>query len=200
MRVAVAIEKSISWRGHQEIFANVYHYDIGALATLIDSDASSLIDNIVALEKPVHSNDVTFKTGRVWETGGTPSQNQTLKIKDLSGAGTLVSGTTQIWAEAAVVVRLDTGRNSSTGKKIYLRKYIHAGQLNSANQAAAIGSGTLTSGNKGPYITYGNGIRQVGVGGLPNAATLEAPGGQNLASDAAVSVLDYLHIRQFNRN
>lgn len=200
MRVAVAIEKGISWRGHEERFANVYHYDIGALSSLIDSDASSLVDNLVALEKPVHGSGVSFRTARVWETGQGAVGNETLLIKDLTGTGTMTSQSTQIYRELCVVVVLETNRNTSTGRKIYLRKFIHADTLNSANSAAAIGQSPLTAGNKTPYVTYGNGIRTVGVGGLPNAAVLEAPGGQNLASDAPVTVLDYLRVRQFTRH
>lgn len=181
-----------------EQFASVYNYDIGLLSSLIDSDATSLINNLVALEKPCYNGSVNFVNARVWERGGTPAENETIKIMDLTGGGTQLNPTQSLYPELAVVVQLDTGRNTTTGRKIYLRKYVHALSLNSSG-SQGLGAAALTTGQKGPFLTYGQAIREVTVGGLPNTAVLESPGGQNLASGATVTVLDYLHIRQFTR-
>lgn len=192
---AVSITKTVLFRGVAEEFSNVYNYQYDA--ALAPDDAERLIDAVVALERPVYANIVTFKTGRVWSAGGTPAANETIKIKDLTGTGSALAAQ-NIYRELCVVVNLDTGRNSSTGRKIYLRKFLHVGALPSGSSSIGLGTDKLAPTDKTPFLTYGNGIRRVTVTGTVQA-TLQAPGGQDIASDAVVSVLDYLRIRQFHQ-
>jgi len=197
-RIAVAIEKEVPFWGSPERFANVYHYDVSLSSVFAPGDASAIVDKLVTEEKLVHGSVVSFKTARVWETGGSAAENETILIKDLTGAGSM-SSTQQLWAENCVVVNLDTGRNTSTGRKIYLRKFIRCQYLPTTGSGQARGETALTTAQKAPFLTFGQNIRQFQVLAGAVGAELEAPGGQNLAGTATVTVLDYIHNRQFHQ-
>jgi uncharacterized protein with PIN domain len=173
----------------------VYHYETDY--TVDATNAGEAIDAIVTFERPVHGASVNFKTGRLWTTGGTKEQNETLLIKDLTGTGSL-SVSTDFYRELCIVVQSYTGRHSVTGKRIFLRKFIHSLGIPVSGLNQAIGNAALTAPMKAPFLTYGDQIQEV----VPSAGklmTLEAPSGGNLTPSAPVSVLDYPHIRQFTR-
>jgi hypothetical protein len=192
----VSITKQTLWRGNQEQFSNVYHYNLAS--TLDVTLAQNLIDQLETAEKLVHTNNVDFLTGRVWEAGGSPAANETILIADLTGSGSAVN-TQAMYKELAVVCRIDTARNTSTGRKIYLRKYIHSTALNATNSGAVAGTGTLTAGNKTPFETYIASIRELSLTPGPVSVFLAAPGGQQVSDSSPSEVLDYLHIRQFRQ-
>ena len=143
------------------------------------------------------STQVTFKVGRVWTAGGTPAANQTVLIKDIAGAGSMTPAT-GIWRELAFVVNIDAGRTTTTGRKIYLRKYVRSTCLPTSGAAQAQGDSALTSAQKSPFLTYGQNIRAFAPGGLA-IANLASPSGTTVSSTANVTVLDYLHNRQFKQ-
>lgn len=119
----VSIEKTCSFRGVAQVFANVYHYnDAGGSPS--DADLTSLCDQIVVDEKAMHSIDVTFVRGRVWSAGGTEAANQMRVDKALTGAGSLASGA-QLDRERAVLIRWRAG-SDSRGRPVYLRKWYHS--------------------------------------------------------------------------
>lgn len=123
MRVGVSITKTCSFRGVAQEFSNTYYYD-GPLV-VGQSDASALIDAIVALEKPMHYSSVTFKFGRCWSAGGTKSENHMLDQHSLSGAGTNASlPLASQDKERAFLVRFRAGIDSR-GRPVYLRKWWH---------------------------------------------------------------------------
>lgn len=192
----VSINKSTSFRGVTEIFSNVYHY---SLATNLDSTlAANLVDQLAAAEKLCHSINVTFEDGRVWSVGGTPSQNETIVIRDLTGAGTMTTNVGQ-FKESAIVVRCDTNRNTSTGRRIYLRKYYHSCGLTSGSNAMFEGSTALTTTQTDPFKTSFESIRELTLTPGSILVTLCAPGGQQVSDSRPVSVLPYPHTRQFRR-
>jgi hypothetical protein len=192
----VSVNKSRSFRGKTEIWSNVYHY---SLATNLDVTlATDLVDQIATAEKLCHSSGVTFEDGRVWEVGGTPAENETIVIRDLSGTGALAA-LDSTYAEACVVARCDTNRNTSTGRRIYLRKYYHMGVMPSATTGSLNGSATLPVGTTGPVKTCLETLREVTLSPGSILVTLCAPGGQQVSDSRPVTVLDYLHIRQFRR-
>lgn len=121
-KFGVSIEKTISFRGAAQVFANVYHYDSGVGAPS-DANLETLLDNMVAQEKTMHSSAVSFVRGRVWSSGGSPSANQMRVDKNLSGAGTLstLSGRDP---ERATLIRWRAG-SDSRGRPVYLRKWYH---------------------------------------------------------------------------
>lgn len=193
MRYGVSISKSFLWRGITEQFANVYHYN---LATSLDATmADNLVTQLVAAEKPLFSGNVSFETARVWEAGGSPAANLTILIKDLPdvGTGAVVD---QLYRELAVVVKWSTNRLTSTGRKIFLRKYLHVEALPSTVAGVRNGTTALTSGLKAPFLSYADTIREIAIASGPTVF-LCAPGGQQVSDSLPTSVDDWLRIRQF---
>lgn len=161
--LAVSITKDMPYRGSRERFSNVYHYEVANPSVAVAQD---IISRLVAVETPVHSTQVQFKEARVWETGGTPEQNETILITDLSSFGTAVDNT-ELYAAAVYEVQWRTDRPSSTGKPVYLRKYLRSKSLlgQALNNEQKTGFAALP--NAIPALTtYMDGVR-----------TLVTPGG-----------------------
>lgn len=193
---AASVTKSRSWHGATEKWSNVYHY---SLATNLDVTlATDLVDQIAAAEKLCHATTVTFEDGRVWEVGGTPAQNETIVIRDLSGTGS-VAPSAAYYLESTIVARCDTNRNTSTGKRIYLRKYYHTGVVPSASNAQLSGESALGATQKGLVITCMESLREVTLSPGSILVTLCAPGGQQVSDSRPVTALDYMATRQFRR-
>lgn len=192
----VSVTKSSQFQGGLEKWSNVYHYFCAAAldATL----GANLVDQIAVAEKLCHTANATFEDGRVWEVGGSPAENETIIIQDLSGTGSMSVGTA-LWKEACHVVRCDTNRTTTTGKRIYLRKYYHAMALPVADATGAIGQTALASGNKTPFQTCLETLREVTLTPGSVAVFLCAPGGQQVSDTRPVTVLDFLHTRQYRR-
>jgi hypothetical protein len=129
MRIGITITKETAFRGKPQEFHNTYYFE---LATAITAPAESLVDEITATEKSLHSTIVTFKRAAVWSAGGTQAQNQMLFQKALTGTG---NQTHELGAdrERAVLVQWKAGF-STTGKQVYLRKWYH-----SCGSAAGVG-------------------------------------------------------------
>lgn len=191
-----SITKRFLYHGVQEEFSNVYHYNSGVIDSVA---ANAILDQLVQLERPVHaSGPVFFVEGRVWEVGGSPQENEMILVRDLSGQGSLAIAT-PVHRACAVVVKLYLGRKSRTGRRVYLRKHVHSAGLPSSAVEEAVGAAVLGATNKGPFLTYGNGIKNLTVAGVPDGARLCAPDGSGLPLGTNAEVLDYLSIRQFGR-
>jgi hypothetical protein len=120
----VTLIKSFLYRGATEEWSNQYHLNAHP------SDAAgwrTLVDALVALERHVYSNHVSIIRALCYENTDDASV-YTYTLADFAGnvlgdlsAGALypVSGDDACW------VRWDSGHISSTGKKVYLRKYFH---------------------------------------------------------------------------
>jgi hypothetical protein len=122
-RIGVSITKSISFRNSTQEFSNVYYYEVLTLPD--ESQALTIIDNLVTLEKTFHGTDATFIRGRLWSQIGSPSQNNMLAQKNLSGTGSKTPlGTMD--KERAYLFRLRAGVDSR-GNPVYLRKWYHNG-------------------------------------------------------------------------
>lgn len=192
----VSITKKVTWRGHEEQFSNVYHYDT---STPINTDSGwdSLIDQIVAAEKALFSNVVTWVNARVWgPTNGTKAESVTQRVKDLTGVGSITVATA-IPYEFTLVGQFYMGRNAGTQRKTFLRKYYHACclQASSSNTPASLGNGALAAGDKTPVTTLMNAVKQITVGGFQN--DLCKPSGQHIPAGTSPVILDHLHVRQF---
>lgn len=123
--IAASLTKEMDYRGGRERFANVYHFEV---ANPSEAIALDIIGRLVQIESPVHSTTIQFREGRVWETGGSPEQNETLLITDLSSFGSAVD-TNTMHAEAVYELQWRTDRPSSTGKPVYLRKFLRSRSL-----------------------------------------------------------------------
>lgn len=192
---AVSVTKSATWRGATEKWSNVYHYF--SAANLDVTTATDLVNQIATAEKLCHANNVTFEDGRAWSAGGAPSANETIVIVDLSGTGSL-TGDTSYYIESTLVARCDTNRNTATGKRIYLRKYYHTLSITSGTAGMHNGSAALGTTQKAEVKTCLETLREVLLTGGVNVQ-LCAPGGQIVSDSRPVTVLDYVHTRQFRR-
>lgn len=121
MRIGVAIVKSVLFRGVQQEFSNVYHYDLTGAVT---GPWALMLSEMVTTEKTFHSADVSFKRGQIWSAGGTPAQNTMLYQETLSGLGSRVVDTYQD-RERAILIRWPAGTDSR-GKPVFLRKWYHS--------------------------------------------------------------------------
>lgn len=97
-RFGVSITKSTSFRGGVQEFSNVYYYESISLPT--ESEATTIINNLKALESTFHSSAVTFTRGRLWSQGGSPSTNNMIRQQNLTGTGS-TSPTTSMDKERA---------------------------------------------------------------------------------------------------
>jgi hypothetical protein len=121
MRIGLSVVKTVLFRGIQQEFSNVYHYELLGAQT---GPWEALLDEVKASEVAFHSSDVTFKRGSVWSAGGTPEANTMLFQKTLTGTGNQAANTL-LDRERAVLIRWPAGFDSR-GKPVYLRKWYHS--------------------------------------------------------------------------
>lgn len=144
-RIGISITKSTPFRLGTQEFSNVYYYqNAGALPD--NTAAEALIDEIVTAEKTFHSSVVTFVRGRLWSQVGTPSQNNMIAQKNLSGTGS-TGVSTNMDKERAFLFRLSAGVDSR-GNKVYLRKWYHA-----CGAFASVQPGTTQLSNTAAFST-----------------------------------------------
>ena len=123
----VVLYKTFTWRGETEEWGNTYHFVGDAPSS--PADWRSLVDDLVTLEKTVLNNTVTIERAICYED----TDHSSVYSYDLSAFSGTVAGTYNAVAEGALVqeggtsymCRWDTGRRSTKGKAIYLRKYWH---------------------------------------------------------------------------
>lgn len=192
---AVSVTKSITWRGREEFFSNVYHYDVG-LNTL-QGDLENLTDAVVAQDRRFHNGAAAYKQARCWgPTGQGQAASVTRVIKDLTGFGTLAGVGGDIYKEASVVVQWYLGRIGAGGRKVWLRKFFHSLRL-PASGAGALGDVSIGASNKAPFITAGDDLKNLTV---PfGSASLCTRTGVHMPIGTSTEVLDQLHIRQFKQ-
>ena len=149
---AITLIKSFEYRGVDEEWSNQYHFG-GAATPGSDSDWRTIVDDLVALEIACYSERVTVVRALCYLNSDDPSV-YTYNLADFGGVvpGELDStaGITQA-GDAAGWVRWDTGKTSSTGKRIYLRKYFH-----DVHASAEATPDTIIAAWKTQYQTFGD--------------------------------------------
>lgn len=129
--VGLSVTKECAFRDSVQPFSNVYFYNNFTGSLPSDAGALSMIDEVVAWEKTVHSTGVTFTYARIWSQGLTEFNSQMIEQKSLTGNGTSVHDNT-LDRERAYLVRWRAG-SDSRGNAVYLRKWYHTlGQFASA--------------------------------------------------------------------
>lgn len=118
---AVAITKSVSFRGVQQEFTNVYHYS-GTLPGV--SQAAAVAAALKTKEVQYHSSDVTFVRYKVWSAGGSSGSNVMIDQGNLSGTGSQTVNSSMD-RERAVLIRVSNGIDVR-GRPVYLRKWYHS--------------------------------------------------------------------------
>lgn len=120
-RYGVSITKRVSFRGFEQEFSNVYFY---GHPTAIQTNPGAFIDDIVAIERDLHSTDVTFVRAAFWSAGGGPVANEMIHQKSLSGTGNQATNTSMD-RERAVLIQWPAGKDSR-GRPVFLRKWFHS--------------------------------------------------------------------------
>lgn len=123
----VVLYKTFTYRGAPEEWGNTYHFLGDPPAT--PADWRDLVDDLVALEKVILSTAVSIERAICYENTDDPS----VYSYDLTAFAGAVAGTYDTTAfgdvaqegSSAYMVRWNTGRRSSRGKDIFLRKYWH---------------------------------------------------------------------------
>lgn len=187
MLVGVSIEKSVTFRGGLQPFANVYYYE----APLPETDGPGwnvLVDNLVTIEKAIHGTPVNFVRGRLWRADGTQAQNVMIVDKALNGTGAL-GAATALDRERAVLIQIAAGTDSR-GRPVKLRKWFHinAGVISGAavDNAQLTQTATLTTAQRAAMAAVGEDIKEVAVGvGGSAVATLTAKSGRDVTGAAS---------------
>jgi hypothetical protein len=191
------ITKKVTWRGNDELFSNVYHYQMGA--SLSESEGDAMLQALVAAEKPAFGTNVTFVQGRAFgPTNVGKAGNLMVAVRDFTGAGTQ-SGLSDMPRELTVVVDNFIGRGPA-GRKQFLRKYLHICKCSSgdiSDQGAygnnQLGANLLTLGQQ-----YANRIKTITASS--NQWQLCSPQGKlwnNIGDNWRT--LPYAHVRQFRQ-
>ena len=195
---AVSIEKETLYRGVQERFANVYYYE-GPSFQAGDENYRRLADFLADAEKGCHSAEVTFKTARVWSSGGTILENITLGLFDLTGTGAMPSGI-ELHAESAVLVEWECQRPNILGRKVYLRKYLRPQYLpTGATLASARGKAAIPAASMTPFKTYADKVDQIEITAGPTFNLVSPSGRVTRAANNGV-VNDFVITREFRQN
>lgn len=139
LTTGLSITKTVSFRGVQQPFSNVYYYNIPSVS---EADAVTLANYVKGQEAWWHSADVTFTAYKVWTGGGTTGANHMISQGALTGVGLAVTDTAMD-RERAVLVSWRAG-NDSRGHPVYLRKWYHScGQFGSVSFSAGVKQQTV---------------------------------------------------------
>ncbi len=190
---AYSITKRFTFRGAVEEFSNVYHYDHPPAFT----DFDGAVDDLVEAEKLIHAPAVTFVRARAWgPTDQGPAASTTRLMRDLTGTGQLVASGGNIYKELAVVISWYVGRAPLSGRKRFLRKYIHCSARPSSS-ATSGGDDVLTATDLAPFVTFASSIKTLNV----NQVNLDicTPQGDHLPLNTTAAILNRMHIRQLHQ-
>jgi hypothetical protein len=121
-RIGISITKSVNYRGVEQEFTNTYHYVTPGAG--VAGDHAALVAEIVAIERDLHSSDVTFRRAKVWSTGLGQQNNEMLHQQSLSGTGNQIVGGSMD-RERAFLMQWPAGKDSR-GKPVFLRKWFHS--------------------------------------------------------------------------
>lgn len=193
-RFGVNVLKRAAFRGGVQHFGNTYYYD-DPLGTPGLSTLEALVDAVVAAEKTKHASAVTFVRGRLWSQLGTPSQNQMLVDKALTGVGNPVQNNSMD-RERAFLVRFRAGVDSR-GRPVYLRKWWHlmadlSAGATTTNQLANVDP--LTTAQKTELENLANSIKTITVGSPAHVFSLVSKNGRGI--DGATTAHNFLEHHQ----
>jgi hypothetical protein len=196
--VAVAITKETRYHGALEEFDNVYFYD-SLIPQIGAENYERLATAVVDAEKLVHTNQVEFKSARVWSSGGTIQENITLGLFDLAGLGTMPIGF-EIHAEGSILVSWECDRTSILGRKVYMRKQLRPQALPTGGTAAmGRAKEAMSAAVMAPFKTYCDTVDEITtVDGV--TFNLVTPGGRVQRVTGNGTVNQYVRTREFRRN
>lgn len=135
--IGITITKEAAFRESVQPFNNTYYYNNGIGGVPDGPGALALIDELVAIEKTLHSSVVTFTFGRCWHQTLLQITTQMIEQKALGGVGSASTFAGQD-RERAYLFRWPAGLDSR-GNPVYLRKWYHTmGNFPGAPASASI--------------------------------------------------------------
>ena len=192
-QTGISITKSVSFRGVQQEFSNVYYYDT-PVGSASDTEADSLINQIVVIEKTCHSTDVSFVRAKAWSAGGSPASNNMILQKNLSGTGSLSLNVTTD-RERAILIQWSAGIDSR-GRPVKLRKWFHTcGVLldgSAPGSPVLQNTAAIATANRTAMATKANALRHLTAG--IRGFDLSGPTGR--ATDGDATCHQYLEHHQ----
>jgi hypothetical protein len=175
-RIGLSITKSVAFRNSNQEFSNVYYYE-GYPSNPTVAEAEGFIDTQTAREKGIHSTSVSFVRGRLWSQVGTPSGNEMIAQKNLSGNGTQ-SADASMDRERAVLLRRRAG-NDVRGNPVYLRKWFHCcGSFGGVSFSSSIQANTASIPQATRDVLAAEGNQFNTLGPIGNQGTLCAKNGR----------------------
>ena len=185
----LSVTKEITWRGQQQQWSNVYHFQTGVAEPFDDTAA---INAVVAAEKLIHTTIVLYRRARTWgPTDQGAAASVTRQITDLTGTGAKTASP-DWYRELAILVNWPLGRYGSRNRPQFLRKWLHTMTL-PTGPSSGFGNGTTIATTPTEIATYIASVTSVG------------PGPYELCSDsgrvpiAAGTMYPYLEHRQLGR-
>lgn len=190
---AIQIVKRMPFQGAGEEFSNVWTFGTG-LSESLDDEAN--IDFLVAAERAVHSNQVTFVRASSYGIGGPDAGNVMREIKDLSGVGTM-AGSTDLYRECANMISFDLPRSLLLRRRRIARKWFHSGSPFPAGTASAQQLAAGVAAYPAATQSFINGwwTGTLNGGALPGGGQL----GSNGDAWGVPTVYPYVEHRQFHR-
>lgn len=188
--VALSITKRTTFQGASEEFSNVYTLDSGVD---FSNDWSAVANDVADLEKAIMSQQVTFVSYRVWNIGGTPSQNVIIDAGDLTGTGS--QGAIPPYKECAVLIRWPLTRSPILRRRRWLSKWLHCVSLPLSSASEANGTLPISQADRDRILAnyavpLGNGPGGAGAGVFFTDGLGERPGDPE--------VFEFLEHRQFH--
>lgn len=189
----IQVTSAITFRGVPEETSRVYHYD-GVLSV---SGAEALANAVVAQDKLIHPSNHTYKKVRVYgPTDQTQAQNITQYIADLTGTGQFATTGGLMYPELAYYVSMYLGRNPATGRKRFLRKWIHAGKK-LFGTGAVVDADPIDQATRDALENWFESCKTISAGGT--GWDICAPNGDHLPLNTQAVAGDRLHIRQLKQ-
>lgn len=188
------VTMTMLFRGQQEEFSHVFHYD----HVENPSTYELVADALVARLKQFYPSAITFKQVRCYgPTNQGQAANVTQLIKDYSGVGNGSWSGAATYPELTIYAGFYVGRNENTGRKRFLRKYFRMRQLPLGAATVASGDAVLTSGDTSPVISFLNDVKNLTVG--VNSYPICTPQGTHLPLNSQPRVAERVHIRQMKQ-
>jgi hypothetical protein len=183
---AFSITKMIQWRGANQEYSNVYHFDISDPNSF---DFESRLVQLRTQEVPLHATDVSFVKARAWgPTGQGPSASQTQEILDWTGISGSKAPSTGWYKELAFMIFWPLGRYGERNRPQFLRKWLHTNNTLAIITAAQSGSSAITT-TPADIATYISNIANMGGYCTEKGRTPISPG----------QLYPYLEHRQLGR-
>lgn len=162
-RYGLSIEKTMLFRGVQQHFGNTYYFaaPIGEGQT---TELNALIDAVLAIDRNVHANNVTYTRARLWTADGGPAANHMVIDRALSGVGAAGTTAGSMDRERAYLVRFRAGVDTK-GRPVYLRKWWHCHANSISGVSPSAGNlenlSTLSSTIKTFFEGQGNALKTI---------------------------------------